>query len=79
MILFDRGLYNYEFQRVAIVNRGEAAMRFIHAAREYNQEHDTSLRTIAFFTDAIATRCLSAKQTKPSVWALPGSVTRKRS
>lgn len=42
---------NYEFQRVAIVNRGEAAMRFIHAAREFNQERGTSLRTIAFFTD----------------------------
>jgi acetyl/propionyl-CoA carboxylase alpha subunit/acetyl-CoA carboxylase carboxyltransferase component len=41
----------YEFQRVAIINRGEAAMRFIHAAREYNQEHSTSLRTIAFFTE----------------------------
>src|SRR5215469_2292115 len=40
-----------EFQRVAIVNRGEAAMRFIHAAREFNQEYDASLRTIALFTD----------------------------
>ena len=42
---------NYEFQRVAIVNRGEAAMRFIHAAREFNQECGTSLRTIALYTD----------------------------
>ena len=42
---------NHEFQRVAIVNRGEAAMRFIHAAREFNQEHGTSLRTIALFTE----------------------------
>lgn len=41
-----------DFRRVAIVNRGEAAMRFIHAAREFNHEHDTSLRTIAFFTDS---------------------------
>jgi acetyl/propionyl-CoA carboxylase alpha subunit/acetyl-CoA carboxylase carboxyltransferase component len=40
-----------EFQRVAIVNRGEAAMRFIHAAREFNLEHGTTLRTIALFTD----------------------------
>ena len=40
-----------DFQRVAIVNRGEAAMRFIHAAREFNQEHGASLRTIALFTD----------------------------
>ena len=42
---------NCEFQRIAIVNRGEAAMRFIHAAREFNQEYGTSLRTIALYTD----------------------------
>jgi acetyl/propionyl-CoA carboxylase alpha subunit/acetyl-CoA carboxylase carboxyltransferase component len=41
----------HEFQRVAIVNRGEAAMRFIHAAREFNQEHGAALRTIALFTE----------------------------
>ena len=40
-----------EFQRIAIVNRGEAAMRFIHAAREFNHENNASLRTIALFTD----------------------------
>ena len=40
-----------EFQRVAIVNRGEAAMRFIHAIREFNQEHGTSIRAIALFTE----------------------------
>jgi acetyl/propionyl-CoA carboxylase alpha subunit/acetyl-CoA carboxylase carboxyltransferase component len=40
-----------EFNRVAIVNRGEPAMRFIHAAREFNHEYGTSLRTIALFTD----------------------------
>jgi len=44
-------LMQCEFQRVAIVNRGEAAMRFIHAAREFNLEHGTLLRTIALFTD----------------------------
>jgi len=42
---------NREFQRVAIVNRGEAAMRFIHAASEFNQKHGTCLRTIALFTE----------------------------
>jgi len=41
----------HEFQKIAIVNRGEAAMRFIHAAREFNQENSASLRTIALFTD----------------------------
>jgi acetyl/propionyl-CoA carboxylase alpha subunit/acetyl-CoA carboxylase carboxyltransferase component len=42
---------NHDFRRVAIVNRGEAAMRFIHAAREFNHEQGASLRTIALFTD----------------------------
>ena len=41
----------HDFQRVAIVNRGEAAMRFIHATRDFNQEHGTSLLTIALFTE----------------------------
>ena len=41
----------HDFQRVAIVNRGEAAMRFIHAVRDFNQENGTSLRTIALFTE----------------------------
>src|ERR1017187_9509990 len=40
-----------EFQRVAIVNRGEAAIRFIHAAREFNREHGTSITTIALYTE----------------------------
>jgi acetyl/propionyl-CoA carboxylase alpha subunit/acetyl-CoA carboxylase carboxyltransferase component len=40
-----------EFQRVAIVNRGEAAMRFIHAAREFREERGTPLQTIALFTE----------------------------
>jgi acetyl/propionyl-CoA carboxylase alpha subunit len=38
------------FSRVAIVNRGEAALRFIHAAREPNREGER-LGTIALFTD----------------------------
>src|SRR5690348_3053868 len=40
-----------QFQRVAVVNRGEAAMRFIRAVREFNLERGTSLLTIALFTD----------------------------
>jgi acetyl/propionyl-CoA carboxylase alpha subunit/acetyl-CoA carboxylase carboxyltransferase component len=40
-----------DFQRIAIVNRGEAAMRLIHAVRELNREHGTAMRTIAFVTD----------------------------
>ena len=36
---------------IAIVNRGEPAMRLIHAVREYNREHGTSLRTLALYTE----------------------------
>lgn len=39
------------FERLAIVNRGEAAMRLIHAVREYNLMHGLSIRTIAMFTE----------------------------
>ena len=39
------------FKRIAIVNRGEPAMRFIIAAREYEQERGDSLHTIALYTD----------------------------
>jgi acetyl/propionyl-CoA carboxylase alpha subunit/acetyl-CoA carboxylase carboxyltransferase component len=41
----------YEFQRIAIVNRGEAAMRFIRAVREFNQEFGTCLSTTALYTE----------------------------
>jgi acetyl/propionyl-CoA carboxylase alpha subunit/acetyl-CoA carboxylase carboxyltransferase component len=44
-------LMEHEFQRVAIVNRGEGAMRFIHAAREFSQERGIPICTIALFTD----------------------------
>src|SRR5205085_2345215 len=40
-----------EIRRMAIVNRGEPAMRFIHAVREFNQEQGTALCTIALFTE----------------------------
>ncbi len=39
-----------EFSRVAIINRGEPAQRLIAAVREYNREHDLSIRTIALYT-----------------------------
>src|SRR5512140_927936 len=39
------------FSRVAIVNRGEAALRFIHAALELNREGER-LHTIALYTEA---------------------------
>ena len=42
------------FQRIAIVNRGEAAMRLIHAVRDLNAEHPDRdpIVTIALHTDA---------------------------
>src|SRR5581483_1178965 len=39
------------FRRVAIVNRGEAAMRLIHAVRELNAETGTRIETVALYTD----------------------------
>ena len=39
------------FSRVAIVNRGEAAMRLIHAVRELNATGGHQVRTIALYTD----------------------------
>ncbi|GAB3886480.1 hypothetical protein GCM10029964_050840 [Kibdelosporangium lantanae] len=40
------------FSRVAIVNRGEAAMRLIHAVRELSAETGERIETVAFYTDA---------------------------
>ena len=42
------------FKRIAIVNRGEAAMRLIHAVRDLNAEHPDAdpVTTIALYTDA---------------------------
>jgi acetyl/propionyl-CoA carboxylase alpha subunit/acetyl-CoA carboxylase carboxyltransferase component len=40
------------FERIAIVNRGEPAMRAIHAVREWAYERGTPARTIALHTHA---------------------------
>ena len=42
------------FQRIAIVNRGEAAMRLVHAVRDLNAERPDAapITTIALYTDA---------------------------
>src|SRR5437763_15938005 len=42
----------FAFQRVAIVNRGEPAMRLINAVREWNAEGRPALRIIAVYTAA---------------------------
>jgi acetyl/propionyl-CoA carboxylase alpha subunit/acetyl-CoA carboxylase carboxyltransferase component len=40
------------FNRIAIVNRGEAAMRLINAVRELNAETGSQVETVALYTDA---------------------------
>jgi acetyl/propionyl-CoA carboxylase alpha subunit/acetyl-CoA carboxylase carboxyltransferase component len=47
LVLMGRGL-----RRIAIVNRGEAAMRLINAARELRVERNEDIRTIALHTAA---------------------------
>jgi acetyl/propionyl-CoA carboxylase alpha subunit/acetyl-CoA carboxylase carboxyltransferase component len=42
----------FAFQRIAIVNRGEPAMRLINAVREWNAEGRPVLRVIAVYTAA---------------------------
>ncbi|MEV5965557.1 carboxyl transferase domain-containing protein [Kribbella sp. NPDC051952] len=39
------------FKRIAVVNRGEAAMRLINAVREVNAEGGDQIETVALFTD----------------------------
>ncbi|WP_345632966.1 ATP-binding protein [Rugosimonospora acidiphila] len=40
------------FRRVAIVNRGESAMRLIHAVRDLSAQTGTRIETVALYTDA---------------------------
>jgi acetyl/propionyl-CoA carboxylase alpha subunit/acetyl-CoA carboxylase carboxyltransferase component len=40
------------FSRIAIVNRGEAAMRLIHAVRDLSAQTGTRIETVALYTDA---------------------------
>jgi len=37
--------------RIAIVNRGEAAMRLLHAVRELNAQGGAQIETVALHTD----------------------------
>src|SRR5688500_13881484 len=47
----QKGMTGRMFRRIAIVNRGEAAMRLIHAARELAEETGAAIETIALHTD----------------------------
>ena len=53
------------FSRVAIVNRGEAALRFLHAALELNREGER-IHTIALYTEPEPQRSSSARRTRPT-------------
>ncbi len=39
-----------DFERIAIINRGKPAVRFIRAARQFSREYHTQLRTIVLYT-----------------------------
>ncbi|MEO7060884.1 MAG: biotin carboxylase N-terminal domain-containing protein, partial [Lapillicoccus sp.] len=39
------------FRRIAVVNRGEAAMRLIHAVRDLNAETGSRIEVVALYTD----------------------------
>ena len=43
------------FSRIAIVNRGEAAVRLIHAVREVNAEDASKIEVVALYTDVDST------------------------
>lgn len=49
MVLADR---QPEFRRIAIVNRGHVAQRFIQSLREFRQSTGLALESIALFTEA---------------------------
>jgi len=41
-----------DIHRVAVLNRGEPAVRFLRALREYNAERGTAIEAVALWTDA---------------------------
>jgi acetyl/propionyl-CoA carboxylase alpha subunit/acetyl-CoA carboxylase carboxyltransferase component len=59
------------FERIAIVNRGEPAMRAIHAVREWAHERGTPVRTVALHTHAERT-AMFAREADESVRIGPG-------
>ncbi len=40
-----------DLRRIALLNRGEPAVRFVRAVRDYNHERGTALQVVAFYTD----------------------------
>src|SRR5260370_40468856 len=60
------------FSRVAVVNRGEPAMRLINAQREWNAEGRPPLRVIAVYT-AAARRATFVREAAQAVLIGPGA------
>jgi acetyl/propionyl-CoA carboxylase alpha subunit/acetyl-CoA carboxylase carboxyltransferase component len=59
------------FERIAIVNRGEPAMRLINAVREWNAEGRPALRAIAMYT-AADRRAMFVREADEAVLIGPG-------
>ena len=60
------------FDRIAIVNRGEAAVRLIRAVRELNAEHNRGITVIALHTEAERT-AMFVRQADEAVTLRPSS------
>src|SRR3954470_22210752 len=60
------------FGRLAIVNRGEPAMRLINAVREWNAEGRPPLRTIALYT-AVDRRAMFVREADEAVLIGPAA------
>ncbi len=58
------------FTRIAVVNRGESAVRFIRAVRELNAEHGFGIQSIAMHTDA-ERRAMFVRQADDAVCIRP--------
>jgi len=63
---------NPTFKRIAIINRGEPAMRFIIAAREYERERQDALHTIALYTDPDR-RAMFVREAAEAYWLGPAT------
>jgi acetyl/propionyl-CoA carboxylase alpha subunit/acetyl-CoA carboxylase carboxyltransferase component len=71
--MIDAGTMTVSYpRRIAVVNRGEAAVRLIRAVRELNAEFDCGITTIALHTDA-ERRALFVRQADESVTLRPTS------
>jgi acetyl/propionyl-CoA carboxylase alpha subunit/acetyl-CoA carboxylase carboxyltransferase component len=59
-------MWPVSFHRIAIVNRGEPAMRLVHAVREWNAQGESPLRTIALYT-AVDRRAMYVREADEAV------------